>query len=310
MKIVIFGYSEFTRRCVLELQQRGMDILLLCPECDRELFASYGMHEIAVQQLIFHDMDDPVLLDALRDFSPDYLFSIIFSHLVPDHILSMARHGSVNFHPAPLPAFRTANAWFWPLRHGAESSALCLHHMTSRWDSGDLVLQVPFSLSPLETQGTYVQKVCELAPAVVQQLMALMNRGPLPRTPQGKGRYYGKVTLGDIFIDFNEGARGIEALVRACNPFHYAQTMFRDKNIEIVEADLTGRASDGVPGSLLFEDGELYCAAADELLHLRILQVPMEGTFSGRRFALQYGVNSGERLRHICEFPQFQHLLQ
>ncbi|MBB5021452.1 methionyl-tRNA formyltransferase [Desulfurispira natronophila] len=309
MNIAVFGYSDFTRRCVQELMQKGHQVLLLCPRADQAHFETNAMAELNADIANFENMQDPNLLDILASFSTDYIFSIIFGYKIPPQVLQQARHGSINFHPAPLPEFRTANAWFWPLRMGVKESAICLHHMTQQWDSGNVILRLPFRLAPYETQGGYVKQVGAMAPTVIDKLEPMLLNPPLPAgEKQDSGAYYPRVTLRDLFIDFTQTTVQVEDLIRACNPFHPAQTMFRGENIEIVEAELVS-GTPGQPGELHRIGDSLQVSCQDGRLQLHVVNVPLTGSYSAQRFAQCYEVKTGEMLEPISHFPQYAHLL-
>lgn len=296
--IAVFGYSRLTRACVEALIRLGYRVRLFCPRGDRGLFDGL-MTDLSAPVAYFEDMDGEELAEAMEAFQPDYLLSIIFNHHIPDHVLARPRFGAMNVHPAPLPAFRTANAWFWPLRCGVTRSEVVVHHMTREWDRGNILVRVPFKLHPAETQGTYTAKVTAHAATVMGRLDPLLRSPPLPEgEPQGEGRYYPAVKLLDLFIDFEDGAASAEALVRACNPQHGAQAIFRETNIEVAEAAFAEGEPDA-PGTIRIRDGRPLVSCADGLLELRVLKDPYEGVFSGERFVRFYRVEDGEMLYYI-----------
>ncbi|MFO7857458.1 MAG: formyltransferase family protein [Ectothiorhodospiraceae bacterium] len=307
--IAVFGYSRFTRRCVEGLISLGYRVKLFCPRSDRATF-DQAMQGMSVPAAYCDTLDGPELHEAMTAFRPDFLLTIIFNHKVPDSVLEIPRHGALNVHPAPLPSFRTANAWFWPLREGVKRSEIAVHHMTAQWDRGNVLLRVPFDLHPLETQGTYTSRVIACAPALVRALDPMLRTPPLPAgEPQGEGQYYRAVRLADLFIDFHESATRVDALVRACNPNHGAQALFRSRNIEISEVTPVNGPPDE-PGTLHVHDNRLVVSCNDGLLELRVVKDPEEGVFSGERFAHLYAVTSGETLRSISSLPGYRRFLE
>lgn len=306
--IALFGYSRFTRRCVEGLIALGYRVKLFCPRGDRATFDK-AMQGLSVPVAYFDNLDGAELHEAMTAFRPDFLLTIIFNHKVPDAVLELPRYGALNVHPAPLPGFRTANAWFWPLREGLTRSEIAVHHMTAQWDRGNVLLRVPFDLHPLETQGTYTSRVIGCAPRLVRGLDPMLRDPPLPAgEPQGPGQYYRAVRLADLFIDFHDSADRIDALVRACNPNHGAQTIFRSRNIEVSEvAPVDGTPAE--PGTLHLRGEQLIVSCGGGLLALRVVKDPEEGIFSGERFARLYEVADGETLRHISSLPGYRQFL-
>lgn len=241
-------------------------------------------------------MNDPELTGALEDFKPDCVLSVIFNHRIPDAILNTARLGSLNVHPAPLPGFRTASPWFWPVRVGLRESEVCVHHMTGSLDEGPVVLRQGLALSPYETQGTYAARVNDAAPVLMKRLHELLLTPPLPAgEPQADGDYFRPVQETDLYIDFSQTMAEVDALVRACNPYHTARTRFRGRDLGIHEVTAQP-GSAGAPATVFMADQDLVVNCRDGQLRIETVNRPGEGIFSGRRFAALYSVASGERL--------------
>lgn len=238
-------------------------------------------------------------MQALEAFKPDCVLSVTFNHRIPDTVLNQARLGSLNVHPAPLPAFRTASPWFWPIRMGLRESEICVHHMTRTLDEGPVILRSHIELHPYETQGTYAAKLNEAAPGLMKRLHELLLRPKLPvGEVQADGGFFPAVEEADLYIDFFQNMAEIDALVRACNPYHPARTLFRGRDLGIHEV-VNHPKQVGEPGTFAVEDGDLKVNCGDGQLRIMALNRPGEGIFSGRRFVALYRVQSGELLESI-----------
>lgn len=298
MRIALFGYSHFTRHCILALQQLGHRIELFCPVEDEPFLAHYGLTGSDLPVHWFEGMADPALLEALDAFEPDLVLSIIFNHQLPESVIQRARAAALNVHPAPLPDIRTAAVWYWPLRLGLTQSEVCIHHLTPEMDQGPVVLRFPFRLHESETQGTLTRRLVDLAPKVMKQLHNLLTTGPIPEgEQQSEGTTYPSLREVDLWIDFNGPAESIRNHVRACTPYHPAQARFRGQTIAVHEVGPITRPLplDCSPGELVVNNG-LWLTCGDALIPVMVLAVPDEGVFSGERFAELFKVESGESL--------------
>ena len=272
----------------------GFNVELFCPRSDAAFVERAALNHLGLPVIWFDTMEDQELIQALDAFEPDCVLSVIFNQRIPDVILNRARLGSLNVHPAPLPAFRTASPWFWPIRMGLSESEICVHHMTRTLDEGPVVLRDRFELSPHETQGTYAAKLNKAAPALMKRVHELLLAPPLPAgETQVNGGYFPPVQEADLYIDFSLTTAEVDALVRACNPYHPARTLFRGRDLGIHEAvNHPGEA--GEPGTLDVEDGDLLVNCRDGQLRITAVNRPGEGIFSGQRFAALYQVLSRE----------------
>ena len=296
MRIALFGYSHFTRHCILTLQQLEHRIELFCPVEDEPFLTHYGLAGLNLPVHWFEGMADPALLEALDAFEPDLVLSIIFNHQIPGSVIQRARAAALNAHPAPLPDIRTAAVWYWPLRLGLTQSEVCIHHLTPEMDQGSVVLRFPFRLRESETQGTLTRRLVDLAPKVMKQLHNLLTTGPIPEgEQQSEGTTYPALREVDFWIDFNESAASIRNHVRACTPYHPAQARFRGQTIAVHEVGSITRQppSNYSPGELVVDNG-LWLTCGDALVAVTVLAVPSEGVFSGERFVELFEVKNGE----------------
>src|SRR5262249_36377935 len=90
--------------------------------------------------------NDPEVLTRVKDAEPDLILSAGFNRILPESVLSLARLGAFNCHPAPLPRYAGANPWFWMLRAGETSGAVTIHRMITQVDAGAIVAQRMFPL--------------------------------------------------------------------------------------------------------------------------------------------------------------------
>jgi|GEM_PF-6475606 len=298
MRIALFGYSHFTRHCILALQQLGHRIELFCPVEDEPFLTHYGLAGLDLPVHWFKRMEDPALLEALDAFEPDLVLSIIFNHQLPESVIQRARAAALNVHPAPLPDIRTAAVWYWQLRLGLAQSEVCIHHLTPEMDQGPVVLRFPFRLRDTETQGTLTRRLVDLAPKVMKQLHNLLTSGPIPEgEQQSEGTTYPSLREADLWIDFNESAESIRNHARACTPYHPAQARFRGQTIAVHEVGSIPHPLplDCSPGELVVDNG-LWLTCGDALAPITVLAVPGEGVFSGQRFVELFEVKNGESL--------------
>ena len=146
----------------------------------------------------------------------------------------------------------------------------------------------------------------------------VLRQSEVTLNPQPPSRYYPTIRLRDIVIDWDDTAASIACLVRACNPNHFAETVFRDLVVRVIEVTVTDRRRDTVfmpdgsvpaPGALNLHQHQLYCAASDFILRVDVVGVQDKIVGSGGRFAAIVGLRQGERFVNIASLPRFQHLL-
>jgi methionyl-tRNA formyltransferase len=121
----------------------------------------------------------------------ELVISFLFWKLIREPLLSLARIGCLNFHPAPLPDLRGLGGYNVAILEGMREWGVSSHFMDEGVDTGDLVEVERFPIDPdsatafsldLESQ----ERLLGLFKRVIGRAIAGEE---LPRTPQGDGRY-------------------------------------------------------------------------------------------------------------------------
>lgn len=310
MKVAVIGQFSTTVEAVRGLQKAGLDVDVFCLDSQMASFARYGIHHCVPNVITFDDINSSNTYAALQKSNPDAILSVIFGNKIPNHIIDLPTEGAFNFHPSQLPEFRSGNAWFWPIRMGMNHSALTIHRITEEWDSGNVVWEKQFPLTPQDTQGIYVERVNSLTEGFVEEFGTILQTRNLPERVQDSGlaKYYPKIKFKDIMIDWTESAESISNLVRACNPYHFAQTLIRSTVIEIAEASVTDRVSKE-PGYITTEDDRLFIGTGTYDIEVKVIKFFEFGTFSAKRLMSLYPLESGHRAGNLALDPSVADIL-
>lgn len=147
----------------------------------------------------------------------DWLLSIANLDMLSEDVLALPARGSVNFHDGPLPRYAGLNAPVWARLRGETQHGITWHFIEAGVDSGDIILQVPFVITPEDTALTLNTKAYEAAFGSFDELMHRLARPEVARQPQdtGKRSYFGKFQRPEAFasLDFTAPAEDILRLV-------------------------------------------------------------------------------------------------
>jgi methionyl-tRNA formyltransferase len=121
----------------------------------------------------------------------DLVLSFLYWKRIRRPLIDAPTLGCVNFHPAPLPDFRGVNGYSIAIWEGLGSWGVSAHFVDERFDTGDLIEVRRFPIdAATETALTLERKSQAALLELFEDLMTSAGRGePLPRTPQGEGRY-------------------------------------------------------------------------------------------------------------------------
>ena len=288
IKIAVFGYSRETYSGINTLKKLGYTLSLFLPK-NKKNKRDPRIDTLNLPLTLYDNINETPLYKTLSDFQPDYIFCIVLEDKIPPSITKLATHKSLNFHPSKLPAYRSANPWFWVIRNQETTSAITIHQLKEKWDSGDILLQHPISLHKYETNGSYIAIINKNIPMVIQKLHPYFQSHKWTATPQTKSTYYPKITEKDLHIDWTQSGASIDALIRACNPYTPAKTFFKGLSVFIFEVSIT-TLSATKPGKITYKKDQLLVSCKDMQLSIGIVSIGPYGYFSGYRFGHYLGI--------------------
>jgi len=157
----------------------------------------------------------------------------------------------LNFHPSPLPTGRGPYPLFRAVLDRYETWGVTAHVLADGFDTGDILAQEIFGLSPRESHETLLAK-CQMA---ARRLAA----GPLGRDlpnrwrrsePQGDGSYWPRATDADRTLDFRQD---VETVLRRVRAFGTVETIARlgDARVYVAEAQGWQERHAHTPGAVV-----------------------------------------------------------
>ncbi len=225
--------------------------------CDRD-----GL-EVKVKPI---DEDD---LITLRKLHCDLLLVAGYPFRVPAGKLAGLGINGVNIHPTMLPEGRGP----WPLPHiiltDMKRSGVTIHKLRDAFDTGDIILQEGFEISPVENLESLSCKVEMLAVSLLRKFLADIDRLWTNARQQSGGSYWRMPTQGERVLDWNKPVTHIDRIARAFGKSHsYANFDGADWLVQDVTVWPSSHAF--ASGSVCLRTaGEVVVAASDGFVCLR-----------------------------------------
>jgi methionyl-tRNA formyltransferase len=114
------------------------------------------------------------LSEVLEEVRGRICFSAGFNYLFPGFFLEAVR-ACINVHGSLLPRYKGARTLAWAIEEGETKSGITVHRVDAGMDTGDILLQRAFELSPFETTRSLARKTSELEPQVVVEALELFE---------------------------------------------------------------------------------------------------------------------------------------
>jgi methionyl-tRNA formyltransferase len=288
MNVALVGAVESSRIALEVLTSAGLDsVTLLTLPTDklhrhsdavdlRPAAARYGVECVETANI-----NSDETLDLLRQLDIDFSFVIGWSQICRSSFLGVARRGTIGYHPAPLPENRGRAVIPWTILQGRDTTGSTLFWMDEGMDSGDVLGQETFPVSPSETATTLYQKHMDSLARILATATESLKAGDAPRRPQDHSlaTYCSQRRPEDGLIDWTRPASEIERLIRATTrPYPGAFTTLRGESLVVWRAALEEDSPYwGTPGQVQTVDDSGALVQCGGRGHIRLVEVEPEG---------------------------------
>src|ERR1700759_1670196 len=249
MRIVVHGQQAFGKAVLEALLKRGENVV--------------------AAKLPVYQPDSyrkPEVVEEFKALKPDLQVMAFVTLFVPEEFLNVPTHGSIQYHPSLLPAYRGASAINWPIILGEKETGLSIFWPDNGLDTGDVLIQKKTPISSTDTLGTvYFDRLFPMGVEAMLESVYLVKAGKAPRIKQdeSKATYEGRCTAENGHIDWAKSWRQIDPLIRGCNPAPGPWSDLDGKVLKIFDAtQLPAKDPKGISGKM----GEIVAVEADGII--------------------------------------------
>jgi methionyl-tRNA formyltransferase len=308
MRIVVHGQQAFGKAVLEALLERGEDVIAVYVAPEKPGQKADPLKEAALAAGLPvrqpESYRDEEVWNAFHALKPDLQVMAFVTLYVPEEFLNIPTHGSIQYHPSLLPAYRGASAINWPIILGEKETGLSIFWPDNGLDTGDILVQKTTPISDTDTLGSvYFDRLFPMGVEAMMEAVDLVKAGKAPRIKQdeSKATYEGRCTAANAKIDWGKSWRQIDPLIRGCNPAPGAWTNAGDTVLQIFDATpLPASSPQGIKGKLgevvEMDDDSFTVVCADG--RFRITRVRPKGgdKVSGGEFAKSSGLEAGTKL--------------
>ncbi len=221
----------------------------------------------------------------------DLLVSFAFGKIFGPKFLGLFPRGGLNVHPSLLPRWRGPSPLAAAIRACDSQTGLSLQWLDLEMDKGDLLFQTHRPLEGTETTALLTLWAAEAAPGALLPVLAALESGKATswRQEESLATYCSLIQKTDGRLDWSRGARELDALVRASNPWPGATTFWNRHPLTFWDSRHCLETTEDAkhpPGTVLRLDKStgLLIKTGDGLLVARELQLPARKSLDYRSF--------------------------
>ncbi len=239
----------------------------------------------------------PEFLAQVRVGNPELIVVAAYGQFLPDALLALPVHGSVNLHGSLLPRWRGAAPIQRALLQGDTETGVCLMWMVRAMDAGDVIACEAIPIQPEDTAGTLMERLAVLAATLLLRWLPALACDEAPRLAQNPAQvtFAPPIRKEERDIDWTQPAEAIWRHIRALAPTPGATTQWRGQPVKVLAAmPVEGPA--GIPGTIV--EGKhtaLLVATGAGTLRIDMLQPAGKRPMSGTEFLRGSHATRGER---------------
>lgn len=280
-KIVFMGTPEFavpTLQRLIDTQE----VIGVVTQPDRPAGRNRQVHLSPIKQVaLAHDI--PVFqpeklrraeaIEELKRWQPDVYVVAAFGQILPQAVLDIPAHGSINVHASLLPRWRGAAPIHAAIRAGDAETGITIMKMDAGLDTGPMLTQRAIPIAADDTSQSLHDKLAQLGGDLLIETLPGYFEGTLQPQPQPEEgvTYAPQIQKEEGFIDWTQDAHTIERLVRAFTPWPGTSTTWNGQQVKI----LGGTAGEGkaAPGQVIIRDGRVAIGTGGGLYYPTQLQI-------------------------------------
>jgi len=169
MKIAFTTCVQLGLSCIEKIYEIGGNLDLLITLNDKDAKNKSGrvyLDEIAKKENIpllkVHNINDEVVIGALKKYDIDWLFIIGWSQIAKKEVLETPHKGCIGMHPTLLPLGRGRAAIPWTILKGLKETGVTMFKIDEGVDTGAIIGQGIITLDSTTTATELYQKVVDM----------------------------------------------------------------------------------------------------------------------------------------------------
>ena len=307
MRIVVHGQQAFGKSVLEALLERGENVVAVY--CAPEPAQGGGRIDPLKEAALAHSLpvyqprslrNKPAVWEEFAQLKADLCVMAYVTLFVPEAMLNLPTHGTIQYHPSLLPRHRGPSSINWPILWGETRTGLSIFWPDNGLDTGPVLLQKDVEILDTDTLGSlYFDRLYPLGVAALLEAVDLVRASKAPKIPQDESQatYEGWCKQEHVQIDWHKPLQEIWNMVRGADPQPGAWTTYNGKTVQLFDARKLAGAAAGQPGEVTaVDDTGLTVAAAGGQLQVTRVRPAGGQKISAGAFARSAGLRPGVRL--------------
>lgn len=249
MKIAFFGTWDFSKNILNDLLlYKDIEVLLLVSQPDKIVWRKKELLNTPVKELWIKkniEISQPEKLlkneefkEKLKSLNLDFIIVVAYWKIIPESILNIPKHGSINIHWSILPKYRWASPIQESIKNWDKKTWLTIMYMSKGMDEWDLLKIKEINIDNLDKTPDLFKKFEQIWPKLLYETLheiLLWKIKPI-KQDNSIATYCKKIEKNDWKIDFKETTvYQIYNKFRAYYIWPWIYTYYFQKKLDIID---------------------------------------------------------------------------
>lgn len=310
LKIVYAGTPEFALPCLKKINESDMEIIAVLTQPDRPAGRGMKIKESPIKKyaqenkLSFFQPEniDEKFTNSIKHFRPDILIVAAYGIILPKYFIDIFPKKAFNIHASILPKWRGAAPIQRAIMNGDNQIGVTIMEVVEKLDAGNIFLIKSQKRDSKKTSRDYFEILAkDGADLMMQHLNNIQSEVVLNSNVQDEkeATYAKKISKSEAFLNLENKAEEIVNTIMALNPFPISRIIFRQKQVKILNAELTNISSThNNPGSTEISE-DLLIATDDFYIRINLIQMSGGQLLTGKEFIKNYQLKSSENFSNV-----------
>lgn len=296
MKFIFFGTPEFAAIILEKLINAGyMPAAVICNPDElvgRKKILTSPPVKILSQK---HDIrifqpeklrDNLEFAEQLKNLKSDLAIIAAYGKIIPKEILDIPSSGFINVHPSLLPKYRGASPIQYAILNGDHETGVTIMAVDEEMDHGNIISNLKTQISRVDTFESLSQKLAKLGAELLIKILPDYVSGKIKPVEQDHSRatYTKIIKKEDGKIDWSKSADEIERMTRGYYPWPDVWTVWSDKILKILAADVLADGDKKIGEVFLTKNNKLAIKCGKDALIVNKLQLEGRKILTAREF--------------------------
>ena len=303
MRIIVHGQQAFGKTVLEKLLEQGEEVVAVYTAPEKEGARIDPLKEEALARGL--PVEQPrsyrkqEVWDRFAEYKPDLCIMAYVTLFVPEEVLNIPTHGTIQYHPSLLPLHRGPSSINWPIIWGETKTGLTIFWPDNGLDTGPVLLQKEVAIKPDDTLGSlYFDWLYPKGVEAMLESLAMVKAGTAPRIVQdeSKATYEGWCKKETVALDWNKPASEVYNMIRGANPQPGAWTTYQGANLQVFDSTLAPDQQGAAGEVIAVSDSGITVAAGQGAVIIQRVRPEGAGKIKAAEFVQSSGLQAGAKL--------------